>query len=272
MKSVLISGVNGGMGMACCKKFIECGYKVYGIDIQDTTTLDIEYYQCDICDDDKIKEISNIIYEKMSINNDYLSTIISLAGIYKMDSLLEIDNETLKKIIDINSLGAYRLVKNFYKLLKKSSKIIIISSEVAPLDPLPFNGIYSISKSLLEKYAFSLRMELNLFDIDVIIVRPGAVKTTLLNDSINELDKMCQKTIIHKDTSKRFKKIVDSVESKYIDPSVLANKIYKIENKKHPKYIYRINNNPLLKLLNILPSRWQVKIIGKILTKKNKQK
>ena len=264
-KNLIITGVNGGMGKATAEKFISLGFHVFGLDIQNESIVkEVDYYQCDITDDNRIKEIFNDIKLKV----DVIDTVISLAGIYAMDSLLEIENERLKKIIDINSLGAYRLVKNFMPLLKKGSKIIITSSEVAPLDPLPFNGVYSISKSLLEKYAFSLRMELDLFGIDVVLFRPGAVKTNLLGDSMSELNKMCDKTIIHKDTSKRFKKIVESVESKHVSPEKVANKIYKIDKKKHPKYVYKLNNNFLLKLLNILPDRWQVKIIGKILKTK----
>ena len=210
MKNILISGVNGGMGSATAKRFIEDGnYRVFGFDIQEKASIEgIEYYQCDITDDKRI----NDIYLDISNKVDHLDSIISLAGVYMMDSLLEIDNDRLKKIIDINSLGSYRIVKNFFPLLKKKSKVIIISSEVGPLDPLPFNGVYSISKSLLEKYAFSLRMELNLFDIKVILLRPGAVETPLLGDSMSELDKMCNKTTVHKDTSKKFKKIIMKVK------------------------------------------------------------
>ena len=262
MKNILITGVNGGMGKETAIKFINNGYRVFGIDIADTCDIKgIEYYKCDITDEECI----NNVYKDISNKIDNLSSIISLAGIYVMDSLLEIDNERLKKVIDINSLGCYRIVKTFFKLLKPKSKVIITTSEVAVLDPLPFNGIYSISKSLLEKYAFSLRMELKLFDIDVVVFRPGAVTTNLLNDSISELDKMCSKTIIQKNATGKFKKIVNSVESKSVPASKVADKIYKIENTKHPKYSYTLNNNILLKLLNILPDRMQVNIISKIL-------
>ena len=47
-------------------------------------------------------------------------------------------------------------------LLKKGSKIIITTSELAPLDPVPFTGSYAVTKGALDKYAYSLRMELQL--------------------------------------------------------------------------------------------------------------
>lgn len=262
MKNILISGVNGGMGLETAKKFLDAGYKVFGIDIQEISNLEgLTYFKCDITNEYEI----NDVFIRISQQVEKLDTFISLAGVYFMDSLLEISNDRLHKIIDINSLGTYRLVKAFFPLFKAKSKVIITTSELATLDPLPFTGVYAISKSLLDKYAFSLRMELNLFDIDVVVFRPGAVKTNLLNDSISEMDKMCENTIIHKQTSKRFKQTVNSIESKYISPLKVANKLYKIDNKKHPKYVYKANNNFLLKLLNILPDRLQVKIISKLL-------
>ena len=95
---------------------------------------------------------------------------------------------------DVNVFGAYRINKTFLPLLKKGSRIVITTSELAPLDPLPFTGVYAITKSALEKYAYSLRMELQLLDIDVVVLRPGAVKTSMLGDSTTALDKFCKKT------------------------------------------------------------------------------
>ena len=59
--------------------------------------------------------------------------------------------------------------------------------------------------------------------------------------------------------------IVDSVEARKISPEKIANKTVKILNKKRKKFVYSINRNPLLLLLNILPARFQTFIIRKIL-------
>lgn len=263
MKNVLVVGALGGMGTAICELLKEKGYHVYKIDYQPNNNLD-DYYQCDIRSMDNIKNV----YEDLASKIDELFAIIHVAGVYYMDSLLEMKEERIKKIFDINVLGTYRINKVFLPLLKKGSRIIITSSEVAPLKPLPFNGIYSITKATIEKYAYSLRMETNLLGIHVSIIRPGAVKTNLLNDSLSELDNFCEKTEIFQNSSKKFKKIVDSVESKSITPECLAKVVYKAVKKKKPRYIYRINANFLLKLFNILPSTFQVYLIGKLLKSK----
>ena len=182
-----------------------------------------------------------------------------------MDSLLEMDEKRFVRIFDINVFGVFRINQIFAPLLTKGSRIVITSSELAPLDPLPFNGIYGITKATIEKYAFSLRMETNLLDIPVSIIRPGAVKTGLLGASTQAIDRFVSNTKLYKSTSTRFKKIVDSVESRNITPDKIADKVLAALEDKHPKYIYKINRNPLLLLLNSLPDRLQVDIIGMIL-------
>ena len=62
--------------------------------------------------------------------------------------------------------------------------------------------------------------------------------------------------------------MVNSIESKKIPPGKVANLIYKVSQKKKARYVYKINRNPLLMMLNILPEHFQNWIIKKILTSK----
>ena len=52
-----------------------------------------------------------------------------------------------------------------------------------------------------------------------------------------------------------------------IAPIKIAKKAYKIASKKKPKFIYAINRNKLLLLLNVLPKRTQFWVIKAILKK-----
>ena len=71
-------------------------------------------------------------------------------------------------------------------------------------------------------------MELNLLDIKVCLIRPGAVKTNLLGISTNKLDKFVDNTEIYKSNSLKFKHIVESVEAKNIEPEKIGKIAYKI--------------------------------------------
>ena len=262
MKKVLVTGATGGMGAAICKLLVKNGYKVYGLDYKECQKIDgIEFYACDVTDTEAIESV----FEKVKEDAGKLDAIVHTAGVYDLDSLVEMDEKRFKRIFDINLFGVYRINKAFMPLLSRGSRIIITSSELAPLDPLPFTGIYGITKAALEKYAFSLRMETNLLGIPVSIIRPGAVKTGLLNVSTDALEKFVENTKLYKCNASRFKGIVDSVESRKITPDKIADKVLSALEDKVPKYVYKINRNPLLLLLNMLPQRLQVFAISLVL-------
>ena len=262
MKYIAITGAYGGMGYATTKRLVEQGYTVFALDKvvkeKEENIIPIEF---DITNSKSIENAFNLISEK----TEKLDAIIHFAGIYALDSLIEISESEFKRIFEINLFGAYLVNKTFIPLLSNGSKIIITTSELAVLDPLPFTGLYAITKSALDKYAYSLKMELQLLGISVSVLRAGAVSTGMLNVSTTALDNFVEKTTTYKCNAARFKKVVDSVESKSVSPEKIAKKVSKILKKKHPKFAYKINRNKLLILLNILPKSWQFKIIKKIL-------
>ena len=267
-KAILLTGVSGGIGFEVAKRFLLEGYKVFGLDIKSPKEElnGLTFIKADIT---KEKEVIDA-FNKVKESGFFIKNIINTAGIYDLNSLVEISEEEFIKIFDVNVFSMYRVNKAFLPLLESNGKIIMISSELGPLDPLPFTGIYAISKSLVEKYAYSLRMELQLLGYQVVLIRPGAIDTGMIDISQEKLDKFVFNTKYYKGTSKEFKNIVDSVESKKIHPSKIANLIYKASEKKKPKYVYKINRNKSLLLLNYLPERLQNWIIKKILLKENK--
>ena len=265
MKNIVITGAFGGMGYATTKMFAESGYTVFALDKKVREAEEnIIPVEADVTDLESIEHA----FESVKSKVDEIYAIVHFAGIYRLDSLVEMTEERFTGIFDINVFGAYRVNKVFLPLLKEGSRIIITTSELAPLSPLPFTGIYGITKSTLDKYAFSLRMELQLLGISVSVIRPGAVKTGLLSASVQELDKFCDNTQIYTYNAENFRKIVNSVESKNIPPKKIASTISKALVTKKPKYVYNINRNPLLRILNSLPARWQTSIIGNVLRKK----
>ena len=262
MKYVVLTGAYGGMGKAVAEKLKESGYFVFAIDKKVEEKEDGIYpIQADITNEDEIKQA---YLEVQKVTNEVYA-ILHFAGVYALDSLVEMSEERYKKIFDINVFGAYRVNKIFLPLLSRGSKILITTSELAPLDPLPFTGVYAITKSTLDKYAYSLRMEVQLLGISVTVLRPGAVKTNLLDVSTKELDQFIENTKIYSCNAKRFKNIVNKVEARHVTPQKLGKKVDKILSKRKPRQVYKLNRNPLLLLLNVLPKRLQTYIIKKVL-------
>ena len=268
MKSVLITGASGGIGLATAKHLISLGYEVYAFDIKRIEEFEhLHFYEVNL----RNKESVIQAFQKLQNQAVNFDAIIHLAGIYDLNSLVEMDDNSFIRSYDINLFGVYRINKIFLPLLNEHAKIIITTSELATVDPLPFTGIYGITKAALDKYAYSLRMELQLLGHQVVVVRPGAIDTGLLNISLAKLNDFKQNTLLYKQNATKFDEIVNSVESKKIPPEKLAKLYAKILRKKKPKFVYKINRNKWLILLNLLPDRLQTWIIKKILTKKIKE-
>ncbi len=264
MKYIVITGAYGGMGYKTTMALSSLGYTVFALDkIVKEPTPNVIPIKVDLTDLDSVKTAFNTIKGVA----DSVYAIIHFAGIYALDSLVEMTEESFEKVFKINLYGAFYINKTFLPLLKKNARIVMTTSELAPLDPLPFTGIYAISKSALDKYAYSLKMELQLLDISVSVLRAGAVDTGMLKVSTDALDKFCITTDNYECNAEKFKKIVDSVEAKKVSTEKIAKKIVKIITAKKPKFAYSINRNFLLLLLNVLPKRLQFFIIKKILKK-----
>lgn len=262
MKYILITGAYGGMGRKTVDLLKNRDYCVIAVD---KTVGDSEKnvipITADITDAESVKQA----FEKVRTVTDELYAVIHFAGVYMLDSLVEIESDCFKNAFNVNLFGAFLVNKTFLPLLKCGGRIIIMTSELAPLDPLPFTGIYAVTKGALDRYAYSLRMELQLLGIYVSVIRAGAVDTGMLNASTDALDRFCKNTKLYSCNAKRFRSIVDGVEAKRISPEKIARKMQKILEERTPKFSYGINRNPLLLLLNVLPKKLQLFIIRQIL-------
>ena len=263
--SILITGAYGGMGRAAVKAIRDCGYRVFALDRAVCEPEDdVIPVKADITDEESVK----LAYNSVCASTDELHAVIHFAGVYMLDSLVEMESAEFDRIFAVNLRGAYLVNRIFLPLLKNDSRIVITTSELAPLDPLPFTGVYAVTKAALDKYAYSLRMELQLKGIKVSVLRAGAVNTGMLGTSTAALDRFCEKTELYTCNADRFKHIVQSVEARSITPEKVAKKVIRILKKRAPRFAYSINRNPLLLLLNALPKRIQFFAIRQVLKSK----
>ncbi len=225
MKDILITGAYGGMGRATVQALCAQGFRVFALDRQAGEAQEnVIPIEVDITSEAEVYAAM----ETVRGYTDSLSAILHFAGIYMLDSLVEMETEHFRRIVDVNLYGVYLVNKAFLPLLKPGSHILITTSELAPLDPLPFTGIYAVTKGALDKYAYSLRMELQLLGIPVSVLRAGAVDTGMLGVSTAALDRFCEKTVLYTCNADRFKKIVDRVEARCVSPTRIARKAIRI--------------------------------------------
>lgn len=260
--NLLITGAASGIGQAVANYFIALGHTVYGIDLAKTESSgNYHGFAADITDEDSLQDARTHLVE----NGITLDAILNIAGVHIMASLVESDYAKMKKVVDVNLSGTMLVNRVFYDRLAQGGRIVIVTSEVAAFDPMPFNGLYNVTKTALDTYAQALRQELNLLGQKVVTIRPGAVETDLSAASIKATQDLADTTVLYKNHARKFAGLAAKFMGKPMKPQALAALIYKATTAKRPRLIYRKHQNIGLVLLNALPKRAQCAVIKLLL-------
>ena len=262
-KCVLLTGANGGIGKEILISLLENNYEVISLDISNANIKDMNttFIKCDVSKKEDINNAFNLIKEK----TNSLYAIINTIGIFKMESIIEGNEEHFKRMFDVNFFGVYLLNKIMFPLLNKGSRIINLTSEVARYSIQPFEAYYNLSKMTLDKYTDVLRRECNYLGIKVIKVQSGSMNTTLLKTASNEFDEMVNNSTHFEKPLRKLKYMMDRELRKTNNPKIISKLIIKILKKKHPRIRYRKKNSFALWFIGHLPEKWQDNIYKSVI-------
>ena len=171
-KVILVTGAGSGLGKSIAEELINKGHIVYGTyqTNSDTKANGITLIKSDITS----KNDNQALIEKILQHEKQIDVIINNAGITLSGPTLNFSVEDFQKILDINVVGPFRLIKMAFSSKTKPSLIINITSLNAFLS-VPNFGLYAASKHALEALGLALRYELAP-RTKVVSVTPGALK------------------------------------------------------------------------------------------------
>jgi NAD(P)-dependent dehydrogenase (short-subunit alcohol dehydrogenase family) len=258
MDGILLTGAASGIGLAAAKRLLAEGHTVIGIDRRwDGTVEGLRAFTADVTDYESLKGVADVLRAE----GITLRAIVSVAGVHAMHAFAEGDAAVADRVISVNLLGAMHTVRAFHPLLAKDGRAVLVTSEVATLEPLPFNGLYSVSKTALECYAQALRQELGLLGQKVVTVRPGAVKTPLADGSATATRRLAEETALYQRQAGKFEGIVSRFTGTPLAPDAFAPTLCRAILAKRPRLSYAKHRNPGLLLLGHLPKRMQCAIV-----------
>ncbi len=270
MKTVVITGATGGLGMATTLFLAERGWKVFALDLdcerlEKIRAENIIPVQVDVTDQGSVRQA----VEEVRKSTDALDGIINFAGILLMGSVIEKPAEDLQRILEINLLGMYRINRSFFPMLEQGKgRIVNVSSEVGVLSPAPFMGFYTLSKHAVEIYSDALRRELKFLGIPVIKIRPGAFRTSMQGGVIGLFEQTRDSSELFRDNIERGRSMAEQGIGGAKDPAVLSGIIHKALTVRKPRLVYKVNLNRKLQFLSALPRRWQDLIYHRVLRAK----
>jgi NAD(P)-dependent dehydrogenase (short-subunit alcohol dehydrogenase family) len=199
MKSVVVTGASTGIGWGCAKVLTASGFRVFGsvrreVDAERLARdLGANFTPLifDVTDEAAVAAAAKRV--DAALRGETLFGLVNNAGIAVLGPLLYQKIEDFKQQIAVNLTGHLIVTQAFAPLLgadrtrKGAPGRIVMISSVGGKNASPFLGAYNASKFALEGMSESLRRELIPFSIDVIVVAPGTVATSMWDrpDAIN---------------------------------------------------------------------------------------
>jgi NAD(P)-dependent dehydrogenase (short-subunit alcohol dehydrogenase family) len=189
MKSVVVTGVSTGIGWGIAKVLVKKGCRVFGSvrKPDDGARLQREFganfvpLLFDVTDEAAVAAAAQSV--KAALGGERLWGLVNNAGIAVPGPLLYIPIADFRRQIEVNLTGQLIVTQAFAPLLGSlqdgTPGRIVMMSSVGGRNAAPFVGPYSASKFALEGLSESLRRELLLLGIDVVIIAPGAVATPI---------------------------------------------------------------------------------------------
>jgi NAD(P)-dependent dehydrogenase (short-subunit alcohol dehydrogenase family) len=276
--SAVITGVSTGIGYATAKLLVERGFQVFGSvrSEADAERIAQEFgpKYCalimDVTDETAVRRSADTVREKLGQNR--LFALINNAGIEMTGPLAYLPLDRFRLQLEVNLIGVLSVTQAFLPLLGTEpqrmgnpGKIINISSALGRL-AVPFVGAYCASKFGLEALSDSLRREMLLFGIDVIVVEPGAIVTPIWEKAEGKLLHEFPGTPYQRSLTKFVETAMKSGREGFPATKV-AELIARILATKRPKARYTIIPNHFVEytIPRLLPTRMLDYFMGKYL-------
>ncbi len=192
MKQVVITGASTGIGFATALHLCRKGYRVYatirrpedGARLKALCGENLLPLELDITDQAAVAAAAHDMAAQLK--GQTLFGLVNNAGIAMPGPLLHLPLDDLRRQMEVNLIAQLGVTQCFAPLLgaglPRSSGAqgrIVMMSSVSGKNAFPFIGAYAASKFALEGMSEALRRELLLFDIPVILIRPGAIATPI---------------------------------------------------------------------------------------------
>jgi hypothetical protein len=275
MQSVVITGVSTGIGWATAKLLLDRGFRVFGSTRKqaDADRLKAQFgpnftpLMFDVTDEAAVLAAAREV--RAALNGQTLTGLVNNAGIAVAGPVLELAADEFRRQLNVNVIGPIISTQAFGPLLGSDLSLkgpkgrIVMISSVAGKNGNPLTAAYSASKHAIEGLSESLRREMMLFGIDVIIIAPGAVKTPIWSKA-EEVDISAYKNSPFFPALGRIRQFMLRLGETGLPAEKIAEAIAEALTSAHPKVRYQLTPDPMRHLmLAVLPKRMTDKIIAK---------
>lgn len=178
-RTVLITGASAGIGAATAQLLLERGWRVIAAArrleaMAPLAALGAEVLPLDLCDAASRQALAAQVHERVGA----LDALVNNAGFGEVAPLETMPLERARAIFEVNVFGLMGLTQLLLPAMRERGRGRIVNvSSIAGRWVSPGSGWYGASKFALEGLSDALRLELQSFGIDVVVVEPGLIAT-----------------------------------------------------------------------------------------------
>jgi NAD(P)-dependent dehydrogenase (short-subunit alcohol dehydrogenase family) len=275
MRSVVITGTSTGIGWGSTKVLIGHGFRVFGSvrKTSDAERLSAEFGErfvplvFDVTDEAAVNAAAADV--RNALGGERLAGLVNNAGIAVAGPLLELPIAEFRRQIETNLVGVVIVSKAFAPLLGTDPQLtgspgrIVNISSVGGRNGMPFIAPYAASKFALEGLSESLRREMLLWGIDVIIVGPGAVATPIWSKA-EQVDTAPFRNSPYAPALERLRAFMLQLGEHGLPPERIGEVVLDALTAAKPKVRYAITPEPRRDwIMRNLPKRLVDRMIGK---------
>jgi NAD(P)-dependent dehydrogenase (short-subunit alcohol dehydrogenase family) len=274
--AAVVTGASTGIGHACAAKLTSEGWHVFAgvrkADDADRLTgefgASVTPVIIDVTEPETITAAAAIVRD--ALNGETLKGLVNNAGIAVAGPLFNIPIEDFESQMNVNVTGVLRVTQAFGPMLGADNSLagepgrIVMMSSVAGEMGAPFLGPYSASKHAVDGMSKSLRRELMIFGIEVIVIGPGAVATPIWAKA-EEIDPEPYRETAFYSALIKIRDYMTKTGPAGDPPSKIADRVYRSLTDDKPRFRYAIVKGRFMNwsLPRLLPERMVNSMVAK---------
>ena len=250
-KVAVVTGSSSGIGYETSLLLARNEFETYAtmrnlkksIDLQKIAAeerIPLKVLPLDVNDDTSVSNAIDTIVKE----NGRIDVLVNNAGYDVFGSLEELTIDEIKGQFETNFFGVIRATKAVIPTMRKqgSGTIVNISSLGGRIGLMPFLTAYHSSKFAVEGFTESLRQELAPFNIDVILIEPGVIRSNFIDNSKNAKNYNPENSPYAGTIQKLFEGF-QSIMADSSHPKDVAEVILKVVNTSSPNVRYSVGKD-----------------------------
>ena len=263
---VMITGCSSGIGRSMAQQVLKRGDRGVATARRPETLSDLVDERChvkrlDVTDAESIEAAVSAAIDWAG----RIDVLVNNAGYGLIAPVAEVREEDLRRQLETNIVGAVAVIRAVVPhMAERGNGCIVNIGSVSAVMATPYGGAYSASKAALHLLSDSLRVELQPFGVNVVVVRAGALATEFANTAAGGIEGYGGPDSLYNAMAEGIEIRARMSENLAMPAEAFARRVMDKVCRPNPPAVIKIGGGSrLVPVLAMLPKKLLAKMLGK---------